>query len=444
MYCKAASYRLKQLLVSWGETSLSTFRKLKRAAGSVLPLSVRRSINDRLNEYQLARLIRAKKLFRANPHRSYKPGINLIAYIRAEMGLGVVARGMAAAIETAGISFNIINVESGNYSQHTDYSWTHKEVARSDYDTTIVFMNPDQSLHLRSQVPATLLSDRYVVAQWYWELPELPDEWLKAFEFVDEVWAGTQFIADAVSAKIGAGKLSVPVVRMPPVVLLAADESSLSGSQLGLPEDRYLFLAMFDTNSVLQRKNPLGVLRAFKAAFEGPDASVGLVMKFNNPDNREPLMQSVRQEIAGRENVFVIDRIMNRTEVTSLIKACDCFVSLHRSEGFGVGPAEAMSLEKPAIITNWSGNVDYMTPDNSIAIDYKLVQLGQDYGPYKAHQRWAEPDLEQASYWMKKLRDDPSLGHHLGRRARETILSLYSPSVVGTQIRDRLAKIRGS
>ncbi|HEU4432101.1 MAG TPA: glycosyltransferase, partial [Pyrinomonadaceae bacterium] len=342
---------------------MSTFRKLKRAAGSVLPLSVRRSLNDRLNEYQLARLIRAKKNFRANPRRSFEPGINLIAYIRAEMGLGVVARGMAAAIETAGIPFNIINVESGNYSQHTDYSWTHKEVARSNYDTTIVFMNPDQSLHLRSQAPATLLGDRYVVAQWFWELPELPDEWLEAFEFVDEVWAGTQFIADAVSRKSTAR-----VVLMRPVVLLS-EGASLSRSELGLPEDRYLFLAMFDTNSVLQRKNPLGVLRAFKAAFDGADASVGLVMKFNNSDYRQPLMQAVREEMTGRENVFLIDRVMNRAEITSLIKACDCFVSLHRSEGFGAPPAEAMSLGKPAIITNWSGNVDYMTPDNSIAID---------------------------------------------------------------------------
>jgi glycosyltransferase involved in cell wall biosynthesis len=416
---------------------LSTFRKLKRAARSVLPLSVRRSINDRLHKFQLARLIRAKNLFRENPRSSYEAGVNLIAYIRAEMGLGVVARGMAAALESAGIPFNIVNVESGNYSQHTDYSWTHKEVSRSNYDTTVVFMNPDQSLHLRSQVPATMLADRYVVAQWYWELPELPDEWVKEFEFVDEVWAGSQFISDAVTRKS-----PVPVVRIPPVVLLS-EGAGLSRSDLGLPERRHLFLAMFDTNSVLQRKNPLGVLRAFKAAFDGADARVGLVMKFNNPDYRQPLLQSVGEEMAGRENVFVIDRIMNRAEVTSLIKACDCFVSLHRSEGFGLGPAEAMSLAKPAIITNWSGNVDYMTADNSIAIDYELVKLGQDYGPYKANQHWAEPDVAQASHWMKKLVEDPTLGRRLGQRGQETIRSLYSPEVVGRQIRDRLAEIRG-
>lgn len=421
----------------------STIAGIRRALSSLVPLPVKVTVHSRINNARQARIVRAKKRFRAAREAGRRavtaqPGVNLIAYIRAQMGLGVVARGMAAALDSAGVPFHVFNIESGNYSQHTDLSWRHKECTRSDFDTTIVFTNPDQSLHLRSQVPATMLGDRYVIANWYWELPELPDEWLKDFEFVDEVWAGSQFIGDAVSRKS-----SVPVVRIPPVVLLS-EGADLSRSQFGLPEGRYLFLAMFDTNSVLQRKNPLGVLRAFNRAFDGADAGVGLVMKFNNPDYREPLLQSVREELAGRENVFVIDRIMNRAEVTSLIDVCDCFVSLHRSEGFGLGPAEAMSLGKPAIITNWSGNVDYMTPDNSIAIDYELVKLGQDYGPYKAHQHWAEPDLEQASRWMRKLRDDPAFGHRLGNRAQQTIATLYAPDVIGKQIQERLKQIRES
>jgi len=413
---------------------------LRRALTSLVPLSVRTGLHSRLNNARLARLLRTKEQFRRarqSGQRAGAPGVNLVAYIRAEMALGVVARGMAAAFEAAGVEFSVINLEAGNYSLHTDRSWSRKETRRSDYDTTIVCVNPDNSFHLRTQAPLNVLGERYVIANWYWELAELPDEWLKEFEYVDEVWAASQFIADAVSRKS-----PVPVVRMPPVVMLS-DEAGLTRDQLSLPEDRYLFLAMFDTNSVLQRKNPLGVLRAFKAAFEATDNRVGLVMKFNNPDYSVPLLQSVREEMAGRENVFIMDRIMNRAEVTSLIKVCDCFVSLHRAEGFGLGPAEAMSLAKPAIITNWSGSVDYMTPDNSIAIDYELVKLGQDYGPYKAHQHWAEPDLDQASHWMKKLVADPSLGPRLGHQAQQTILSLYSPSTVGLQIRARLEQIRG-
>src|SRR5687767_2842016 len=343
---------------------------------------------------------------------------------------------MASALETAGIPFNIINLESGNYSRHTDRSWSHKEARSADYDVTVVCVNPDQSFHLRTHVPPYVLSERYVIGYWFWELPELPDEWLADFALTDEVWAASRIIGDAVSSKA-----SVPVVSVPPVVRLSEGET-LSRGELGLPERRYLFLAMFDTRSVLQRKNPLGVLRAFKAAFAGDDANASLVMKFNNSDAPDPVFDQVLEEIAGDENIVIIDRPMDRGEINSLIKACDCFVSLHRSEGFGLGPAEAMSLGKPAIITNWSGNVDYMTADNSIAIDYKLVKLGHDYGPYKADQSWAEPDLDQASYWMKKLRDDPAFGHRLGRNAQQTITSLYSPEVVGKIIQARLNIIR--
>jgi glycosyltransferase involved in cell wall biosynthesis len=403
----------------------------------LLPLSLKRKIFERLNEARYQKLVNAKARFRSQPGPASIPrGVNLVGYIRAESGLGAAARGMASALECAGIPFNIINLESGNYSRHTDHSWSHKEVLHSDYDVTVVCVNPDQSFHLRTHVPANVLTERYVIGYWFWELPELPDEWLADLALTDEVWAASRFIGDAVSSKA-----SVPVASIPPVVRLS-EGKILSRNQLGLPERRFLFLAMFDTRSVLQRKNPLGVLRAFKAAFAGNDANAALVMKFNNSDAKDPVFDQVRDEIAGDESVVVIDRPMDRDEINSLLKACDCFVSLHRSEGFGLGPAEAMSLGKPAIITNWSGSTDYMTADNCIPIDYKLVELGRDFGPYKAHQHWAEPDLEQAAHWMKKIVHDPDLAQQIGARGRETINSNFSPEAVGQKIQARLEEIR--
>ena len=409
---------------------------------SVVPLSVKTSVYDRLNRAKLARLLRAKNRFRKanangiNQSPRVPEGVNLVAYIRAEMGLGVAARGMASALTAANIPFNVINLESGNYSRHNDHSWSHKEVRHSDYDVTIVCVNPDNSFNLRTHVPLNVLGDRYVIGYWFWELPEMPDEWLQEFEFTDEVWAATNFIKDAVASKSPA-----PVVRIPPVVQLGQDKN-LSRAELGLPENRFLFLAMFDAASVLQRKNPLGVLRAFKKAFTADDATVALVLKFNNPHDQEPVFQALLAESATHENVFLLDKPMDKEEVTSLIKACDCFVSLHRSEGFGLGPAEAMSLGKPAIITNWSGNTDYMTADNCLPVNYELVKLGHDYGPYKAHQHWAEPDLDQASDWMKRIARDPELARSIGFAGQQTINLNFTPSVVGQLIQDRLQQIR--
>jgi glycosyltransferase involved in cell wall biosynthesis len=412
---------------------------MKRVLSSLMPLSWKTAVHDRLNRAKLERLLRTKEQFRAarktGARRADVPeGVNLVAYIRADMGLGAAARGMAAAFEAAGIPFNVINLEHGNEASHTDRSWSHKEVQHSRYDLTVECVNPDNSFYLRTQVSPEILGDRYVIANWYWELPEMPDEWLSEFEYVDEVWAASNFIRDAI-----ANKAPVPVVRVPAVVQLSHGKT-FTRIELGLPVGRFLFLAMFDTRSVLERKNPLGVVRAFKRAFAAGDNRVGLVVKFNNPE----YAQEFSDELAGRDNIYLVDRLLNRDELTSLIDACDCFVSLHRSEGFGLGPAEAMSLGKPAIITNWSGNTDYMTADNCIAIDYKLVKLDQDYGPYKAHQHWAEPDIEQAAHWMKRLVNEPELAQEIGRRGQQTILSEFSAQSVGKIIKARLEEIRNA
>ena len=414
---------------------------MKRVLSSLVPLSLKTAVHDRLNRAKLERLVRTKAIFRANRalERANAPeGVNLVGYIRADMGLGVAARGLAAAFEAAGVPFSVVNMEYGNYSAQTDHSWVHKEVAHSRYDVTVVCVNPDNSFYLRTQFSPELLGERYVIAHWYWELPEMPDEWLPEFEYTDEVWAASNFIKDAISRKA-----EVPVVRVPTVVNVKLAHR-FSRMDHGLPEQKFLFLAMFDTKSVLERKNPLGVVQAFKRAFGSDDERVGLVLKFNNPDYEQPVMQQVRRELAGCKNAVVIDRLLSRDEITSLIDACDCFVSLHRSEGFGLGPAEAMSLGKPAIITNWSGNTDYMTPDNCIPIDYKLVQLGRDYGPYKAHQHWAEPDLEQAAHWMKRIVASPELARTIGLRGQETINTNFSPQAVGRIIQARLQEIRGT
>jgi len=410
---------------------------MKRVLSSLVPLSFRTAVYERRNEARLQRLLLTKKRFRAALKKGGWPnepaGVNLVAYIRADMGLGTAARGMAAAFEAVGIPFNVMNIEHGNDASHTDRSWSHKEVEQSHYDTTIVCVNPDNSLNLRTLVSPEILGDRYVIANWYWELPEMPEEWLAEFEYADEVWAASSFIREAI-----ASKAPVPVVRVPAVVQLSQSGHRFSRIELGLPEKRFLFLAMFDTRSVLERKNPRGVVRAFKRAFAAGNNHVGLVVKLNDSKYAPELSD----ELAGQQNVYVIDRVMNRDELTSLIDACDAFVSLHRSDGFGLGPAEAMSLGKPAIVTNWSGNTDYMTADNCIPIDYQLVPLDHDYGPYKAHQQWAEPDLEQAARWMQRLVAEPELARQIGLRGQQTIQSEFSPQAVGKIIAARLQEIR--
>lgn len=390
-----------------------------------------RSLKAARRSFPLRRYVMRRLGFKGKPY-----GINLVAYIRAEMGLGEAARGMAAAMAAAAVPFRVVNFEHGNPSRHTNTSWSHKEADGPDYDVTVLCLNPDNKDALRTRLPNALLGSRYVVGSWYWELPDFPEEWTSEFALVNEVWAATRFIQDAVSLKS-----PVPVVRIPPVVA-APSSGGLPRGYFGLPEGRFLFLTVCDTRSVLERKNPVGAVRAFKEAFRRSDPRVALAVKLNNPDYGQPELERLREEVAGCDNIHVLEGVYTRGEMDSLLGAADCVVSLHRAEGFGLVPAEAMSLGKPVILTNWSGNTDYMTPDNSFAVGYELVSLGRDYGIYKSHQVWAEPDVAEAARWMGRLLDEPGLAERVGRRARAEIEARFSPAAVGAIIRRRLDYIR--
>src|SRR5437870_972065 len=185
-------------------------------------------------------------------------------------------------------------------------------------------------------------------------------------------------------------------------------DKMLPGFDFGLPENSFLFLTVCDTRSVLERKNPLGAVKAFRTVFTD-DRRASLVIKMNTAHFQQAELDRVREEMSGCENIFLIDSVLTRAQMNALLKASDCVVSLHRAEGFGLVPAEAMSLGKPVIVTAWSGSADYIRPDNCAAIGYELVTLGKDYGPYKANQSWAEPDLDEAAQWMRRLVEEPEL-----------------------------------
>jgi glycosyltransferase involved in cell wall biosynthesis len=420
--------------------SSSVFRRSFRRLLTLAPHSVKVFVDRMFSAIQLRRLRVGRKLFRMKWHASrqfgigLKPqGVNLVADARAATSGGVIARGMAVALGLAEIPFDIINMSPSFVSDHDDRSFLHKEVRRSRYDISVICVNPDGFVYL----PIEVLGNCYVILYSFWELPEFPESWLHVFGTINEYWAGSRFIQDAVALKS-----PVPVVRIPPVVHLNSARH-FSREDLGLTEGPFLFLTMADTLSYLERKNPLGVIRAFKKAFSRKDHSVGLVIKLNNSDNQtSPVWPIILDEISDCDNVYLLRRVLTGDEVTSLISHSDCYVSLHRSEGFGLVPAEAMSLGKPTILTNWSGNTDYMTKDNSIGIDYELVKVGEDYGNYERDQYWAEPDIDQAAYWMKRIYQEPDLARGIGLRGKETICSEYSGAAIGKLILKRLEYIR--
>jgi glycosyltransferase involved in cell wall biosynthesis len=147
------------------------------------------------------------------------------------------------------------------------------------------------------------------------------------------------------------------------------------------------------------------------------------------------------QRASKRTNVQIMDTVVSRDEVHALYHLCDCYVSLHRSEGFGFTPAEAMSAGKPVIATGYGGNVDFMTPDNSYIVKHKLIEIDRDHGPYRRGWIWADPDLDHAAQLMRRVYENREEARAIGRKAREDVRRLLRPRVVGDLIRRRLLRI---
>jgi glycosyltransferase involved in cell wall biosynthesis len=336
--------------------------------------------------------------------------------------------------ETA-LDFSLVDFSRFSPSRAKDSTFDGMISNKNPQPFNLFHINADQMPIAYDYLGEAFFAEHYNIGYWHWELPAFPREWLGSYDYVDEVWAPTQFVFDALAATA-----RKPVVRIPHGIAFAPSPSA-SRAQFRLPGDRFLFLMMYDTLSFQARKNPEAVIRAFAKAFRHP-SPVALVIKVMNVDKRSREYAKLRQMLTEIPNAILLDRTLSRQEVYDLESVCDSFVSLHRSEGFGLGLAESMYLGKPVIGTNWSGNVDFMDATNSCPVDYALVKITQDHGPYHSGQFWAEPEVDHAAWYMRKLVEDPAFRRRIASAGRATITRDFSPAAVGRQYSERLCAIR--
>jgi glycosyl transferase family 1 len=198
---------------------------------------------------------------------------------------------------------------------------------------------------------------------------------------------------------------------------------------------------MFDFHSTIERKNPVAVIDAFRMAF-APGSGASLVIKSINGESQPDEYDRLRFAARRHPDVYVTDRYLSAQEKNAMIAACDCYISLHRAEGFGFTPAEAMYLGKPVIATGYSGNLEYMTAQNSYLVDYALKPIGSGNFPYPADGEWADPDTEHAARLMREVVDYPAEAERRGRQAAIDIRSGFSAAAAGETMEQRLEQVR--
>lgn len=402
-------------------------REKARWIARIIPKSIKQMIKKR----SLPNVINVER----KPYRSgiYPGGVNLFGYLKAQMGLGQGARLYADAIIASCIPHTLINTTVGNPSSHDDVAYDNQFSGLATYNTNILHVNAEQLPLLISSYPSVTWDQRYHIGVWLWELEDFPEEWNNSFTYLDEIWTPSQFTSRAIRKNT-----SLPVITVP--YGIRADVNSLFDRKyFGLPAGQFLFLSMFDAHSMISRKNPLGAIDAFRTAFGNTRSDVGLVIKVNNAGKKD--LSILHKCIGKSPNVYIVNKTMSKTEVNSLIKCCDTFVSLHRSEGFGLVIAEAMFLGVPAIATNWSANIDFMDETNSCPVDYSLIDTKYDYYMSKPGQQWANPKIEHAAYYMRKLFFEASYRNQISLAAQNYITENFSISKSGETMRERLGKI---
>lgn len=234
---------------------------------------------------------------------------------------------------------------------------------------SVLCVNPDMFQATRALRDSLSAAGAHKVGYWYWELEQAPRQWHQAFDQVDEIWAATQFVAEAMRRAT-----DVPVYKIPPPIEAIASRP-YRRSDFRLPEGVYLFLFSFDFNSYILRKNPEATVAAFRHAFASSRRDVGLVFKSVNGANRPDKMLEFLKLVEGDDRIVVIDKAFSRDEMVGLQGVVDAFVSLHRSEGLGFGLAESMYLGKPVVGTAYSGNLEYMDAENSCLVGFDLVPV---------------------------------------------------------------------
>jgi glycosyltransferase involved in cell wall biosynthesis len=352
-------------------------------------------------------------------------GVNLVGYLAGELGLGESARLVDDALHAVGVPTSTYDLTRDLASRGQA---RFRRSAPVVHDTTLLCVNGVDVPHVAARV-ADLLKAGRKIGMWYWELEDFPLAHAAGAAHVDEIWAATDFVRDAIARRVD----DVPVRTVTPPLPQATSDRGVVPEHLGIPVDRPWLLFTFDFLSVAERKNPYGLVEAFERAFAGrtADRRPVLVIKTINAARHPGPAERLRLQIAGLDDVMLIDTYLDHDQRHVLVSHCTAYVSLHRAEGLGLTIAEAMAWGRPVITTAYGGVMQFCTPANSFLVDWERGWVEHGTEAYEEGLPWAEPDLDHAAELMRTVVDDPARAERVGRQAALDIRERHNARAAG-------------
>jgi glycosyltransferase involved in cell wall biosynthesis len=360
-------------------------------------------------------------------------GVNLVGWLTSSLGLGEAARSVIRALDARGVPLMPVHGFTFVPDSLQLESLPCVGPDSAPFPINLLHISPPALNPFLADAGASFARNRYTIGFWWWELSSLPREWMEALHLVDEVWVGSDYVAHNIQSVT-----TVPVIKTR--IPVALPSIRYPRQRLGLPAG-FLFLFIFDFHSAFERKNPLAVIEAFRRAFPA-GAGTSLVIKCLNQESDPSNYARLCAAAHDQPDVHILAGYVPGDRKNALIAACDCYVSLHRAEGFGLTLAEAMYLGKPVVATRYSGNLEFMTDANSYLVDYKMTRIEQDCPPYPPGGEWAEPDVDHAAELLRHVVATPLDVERRAARGAAHMREAFSVRATGEIMRARLEAIR--
>jgi SAM-dependent methyltransferase len=361
-------------------------------------------------------------------------GVNVVGLLGAELGLGEAARNVIAGLDAAGVPLLPVETATQGVSPRASGPVTTVPASAAAFGVNLLCLNGPELDDFAAGVDEEFFAGRPTVGLLFWEGTMLPEQWRVGLTRLDEIWVASEFVAANVRAAT-----DVPV-RVVPLPVPVGPVGRFDREDHGISADDTVFLVVFDHSSTVARKNPLGAMEAFARAF-GPADRAALLIKSINASRDLPGAERVRLAASHYPRITVVEDLLPLHEKNAMVADCDCYVSLHRSEGFGLTLAEAMLRGKPVIATRYGGNLEFMDEDTGYLVDHTLGPVGPGSPPYQPDDTWAEPDLDQAAAFMQMFAADPRAGAQVGERAAASVARRFGVAPAGDVLRVELQRV---
>lgn len=355
-------------------------------------------------------------------------GFNVVGYVSASMGLGEASRRAVTTLRSTGLPLHVVEETAHHTSGRTIPGYAVHSTLR--YRNSFVAVNADSAVDVCARLGISRTTDSRTIGHWYWELESFPATYAAAFAPFTEIWVASEFmrssIAEVAPIPVRTMKLEIPVVN--PEVLPSRREVGF--------DDRFTFYFTYDANSIFRRKNPLGVIAAYRHAFSH-ESDVRLVIRVHNAWRQPEDFATLMAASDDRPDIDIIAASRTPELAVAEVARADCFVSLHRSEGFGLNIATAVAAGTPVIATNYSGCLDFLDPDGTWLIPYKKVRVGEGSRPYAPEAWWAEPDHDHA---VAQFRDVYESSHRKERAqlAQQFVMQNFSHVAAASRMKKLL------